>query len=199
MYDFTILGQPSSLLEVIGIITGILGIWLTIRQNIFCFPVGIVNVAIYAFMFSSEGVRLYADALLQCIYMLLLIYGWSQWKKNNSESDTKSIPEKSVGVQILVISFASFFLLSIFLQQFTDASLPWLDSALTILSLVAQWMIARRLIANWIIWILVDAVYVPLYIFKGLPMTSILYFIFLLLAIKGFIDWKKDSKTHQVI
>ncbi|MFZ7145736.1 MAG: nicotinamide mononucleotide transporter, partial [Bacteroidota bacterium] len=73
MFEFTILGQQSSLIEVLGFITGVTGVWLTVRQNILCFPVGIINVALYAIMFSSEGIRLYADSLLQCIYLLLLI------------------------------------------------------------------------------------------------------------------------------
>lgn len=198
MPDITIFGQPSSLLEVVGIITGLLGVWLTIRKNILCFPVGIINVSIYAFMFSSDGVRLYADAILQCIYLVLLIYGWIQWKKSRKTFDTPVTTLKKITTKLIYISFLAFISLGFFLNQFTNASLPWLDSALTVLSLVAQWMVARKLIANWIIWIIVNAVYVPLYIYKGLPLTSLLYFVFLLLAIKGFVNWKSDSNTKQL-
>ncbi|MBP6533155.1 MAG: nicotinamide mononucleotide transporter [Bacteroidia bacterium] len=196
MTEITVFGQPSSLTEVFGIITGILGVWFTIRRNILCFPLGIVNVIIYAFMFSSEGIRLYADAILQCIYLLLLIYGWIQWKKSRKTFDTFYYPAKLFTTKLIYISFLAYFLLAFFLQEFTKASLPWLDSALTILSLVAQWMIARKLIANWIIWIIVNSVYIPLYFYKGLPLTSVLYLIYLLLAVKGFMDWKKISETH---
>ncbi len=196
MPEITVLSQPTSIIEILGIITGLLGVWLTIRKNIWCFPVGIVNVTTYALMFSSEGIRLYADAILQCIYLLLLIYGWIQWKKNRKTFDTFNYPAQLFTTKLIYISFLAYFLLSLFLQEFTNASLPWLDSALTILSLVAQWMIARKLIANWIIWIIVDAVYVPLYFYKGLPLTSILYFIFLLLAVKGYMDWRKNPETY---
>ena len=105
----------------------------------------------------------------------------------------------SFSTNMILISFLAFISLSFFLQKFTDASLPWLDSALTILSLVAQWMVAKKIITNWVIWIIVNSVYIPLYYYKGLPLTSILYFIFLILAIKGYYEWKKDlGKTNSV-
>ncbi len=196
MFEFTLLGQPSSLIEVLGIITGLLGVWLTVRQNILCFPVGILNVSIYAFMFSSEGIRLYADALLQCIYLILLAYGWIHWKKSRK---TFTIPIQTINlfsIKVIYVSFLGFILLSLFLQHFTNASLPWLDSALTVLSLVAQWMVARKMIANWILWIIVDIIYIPLFLYKGLPLTSILYLVFLILAIKGYFDWSKINTKN---
>lgn len=199
MIEFSVFGQTTSLTEIIGIVTGLIGVWLTIRQNILCFPVGIINVAVYAFMFSSDGVRLYADSLLQCIYLILLIYGWIHWKKSIKTFNKSVITNYNFSTKLIVITLTSFILLSVFLQQFTNASLPWLDSALTVLSLLAQWMIARRWIANWIIWIIVDAVYVPLYIYKGLALTSILYFVFLIMAVKGFLEWKKSSTLNQQI
>ena len=199
MFEFTILGQQSSLIEVLGFITGVTGVWLTVRQNILCFPVGIINVALYAIMFSSEGIRLYADSLLQCIYLFLLIYGWIHWKKSRKSFTIPAMTFDSFSTNMILISFLAFISLSFFLQKFTDASLPWLDSALTILSLVAQWMVAKKIITNWVIWIIVNSVYIPLYYYKGLPLTSILYFIFLILAIKGYYEWKKDlSKTNSM-
>ena len=199
MSDFLILGQTTSYLEVLGIITGLLGVWLTVRQNILCFPVGIINVTIYAFMFSSEGIRLYADALLQCIYLVLLIYGWINWKKNKKTILKNEMPKDTSATTIILISVIAFISLSIFLGKYTDASLPWLDSALTVLSLVAQWMVARKMIANWIIWIIVNVVYIPLYFYKSLPLTSALYFVFLILAVKGYSDWKKEFNNSNSI
>ncbi len=192
MSEFTILGQQSSLIEVLGFITGIAGVWLTVRRNILCFPVGIINVALYAIVFSSEGIRLYADSLLQCIYLLLLIYGWIHWKKSRKSFTIPARTFVSFSTNMIIISFVAFVSLALFLHKYTDASLPWLDSALTILSLVAQWMVAKKIITNWVIWIIVNSVYIPLYFYKGLPLTSILYFIFLLLAIKGYYEWKKE-------
>ncbi len=197
MSEFIILGQQTSLIEVLGFITGVTGVWLTVRQNILCFPIGIINVSLYAIMFSSEGIRLYADSLLQCIYLFLLIYGWIHWKKSRKSFIIPARAIDSFSTNMIIISFIAFATLSLFLQRFTDASLPWLDSALTILSLVAQWMVAKKIITNWLIWIIVNIVYIPLYFYKGLPLTSALYLIFLILAIKGYFEWKKELLKNQ--
>ena len=77
--EISIWGQVTSWLEIAAMLTGIAGVWLTARQNILCFPIGIINVVLYAWLFFSPGIQLYADALLQCIYVFLLIYGWMQW------------------------------------------------------------------------------------------------------------------------
>ena len=191
--EILILGQSSSWLEVIAMLTGMLGVWLTIKQNPICFPVGVVNVSLYAWLFFSPGIRLYADALLQCIYIVLLIYGWYKWteKKQTVEFLPVRIDRKPA-LQTALIVIAGTITLAFFLQTKTNASYPWLDSALTCSSLAAQWMIARKMIENWIVWIIVDIVYLPLYIIKGLPLTALLYFVFLLMAIRGYYDWKKQ-------
>ena len=199
MLEFSILGQSTSLLEIAGLITGIASVWLTVRQNILCFPIGIINVLIYAFLFSSNGIRLYADAFLQIVYLILLIYGWIRWKKNKIEINFPISINSFFLTRLLVFCIPAFFILGLFLAYFTNASLPWLDGLLTVISLAAQWMIAKKMIENWALWIVVNIIYVPLYIYKGLHLTSILYFIFLLLAFKGLSEWKKLSKnTHTI-
>ena len=197
MSGFTLFSQTISYLEVLGILTGLAGVWLTIKKNILCFPVGIVNVAIYAYLFFDPSVRLYADAILQINYLILLIYGWLNWKNKENNSETLVRTKEPMMKTAILISIPAFIMLSLFLQNFTNASLPWLDSGLTVLSLLAQWMIARKLLQNWIIWIVVDAIYVPLYFYKNLPLTSMLYSVFLLLAIKGYFDWKKNINSSQ--
>ena len=187
-----ILGQTTSWLEVIAMLTGILGVWLTIQEKIWCFPIGIINVALYGWLFLSPGIRLYADALLQGIYIFLLVYGWSIWSMRKKE---KLVPVKVTGktsLSLFLVCIAGTILLAAFFSTYTDASYPWLDSALTCASLGAQWMIARKLIENWIVWIVADIIYIPLYLSKQLPLTAILYFIFLLLAFRGYSDWKKN-------
>ncbi len=199
MLEFSILGQPTSLLEIAGLLTGIASVWLTVRQDILCFPIGIINVLIYAFLFSSNGIRLYADAFLQIIYLILLIYGWIRWKKNKIEINFPISINSFFLTRLLVFCIPAFFILGLFLANYTNASLPWLDAILTIISLAAQWMIAKKMIENWALWIAVNIVYVPLYIYKGLHLTAILYFIFLLLAFKGLSEWKKLSKKINPI
>ena len=197
--EILIFGQNASWLEILAMLTGIAGVWLTMKENIWCFPVGIINVSLYAWLFLTPGIRLYADALLQCIYILLLFYGWMNWADSNKKKesrDTYSIQPKTA-LRLSVIVLMSTVVLAIFLQTFTNASFPWLDSALTCISLGAQWMIAKKLIENWIVWIVVDIVYLPLYFVKHLPLTTFLYAIFLLMAIKGYREWKKNLIVRE--
>jgi nicotinamide mononucleotide transporter len=197
MNEIFILGQGTSWLEIAAMLTGVWAVWLTAKQNILCFPVGILNVVLYAFLFFSPGVRLYADALLQCIYVILLIYGWKKWSgKQNEETVSEKTDSKSAA-RLFLLCFSGTILLGYFFDKYTDAAYPWLDSALTSLSLAAQWMVAKKFIENWIVWIAVDIVYVPLFIVKHLPLTAILYLFFLVLAVIGWIAWKKKSK-HSV-
>jgi nicotinamide mononucleotide transporter len=189
---FDILGEQISWLEIAGTVFGILGVWLTIKQNIFCFPAGIINVALYAYLFFTS--KLYADAGLQVVYIGLLVYGWIQWKNANTENHDVSISDNATRILVLILGIGATFFLGTFLYSKTDASLPYLDALTTVMSLVAQWMIAKKKIENWIIWIAVDIIYVGMYIYKELYLTSGLYFIFILLAISGYKEWKKSLK-----
>ena len=198
--EILIFGQNSSWLEILAMLTGIAGVWLTMKENIWCFPIGIINVTLYAWLFMTPGIRLYADALLQCIYILLLFYGWMNWADRNKKKDTNhtiNISSKT-SLKLLIISLLSTIVLAVFLQTFTNASYPWLDSALTCASLASQWMIAKKMIQNWIVWIVVDIIYLPLYFVKNLPLTTILYFMFLILAFKGYSEWKKNLIYREV-
>lgn len=187
-------GQPVTLLESAAMLTGLISVWLTARRNLLCFPAGIINVTLYFILFISEEVRLYADALLQVIFGLLLIYGWYSWSSGKLKKGirvTRTVP-KEWGWIILFIA-AGTLLLGGFFSAFTNASYPWLDSWLTSASLAAQWMIARKKPENWLLWIAVDVVYIPLYWSKNLPLTAVLYLIFLMICIKGWNDWSNEA------
>lgn len=193
-----IFGEQITWFEIGGTFFGILGVWLTIKQNIFCFPAGIVNVALYAYLFFST--KLYSDAALQIIYIILLVYGWIQWNRKVLHDETAvSKIDKGLLAILLILGTAATFFLGTFLYNKTDAALPYLDAATTSFSLIAQWMIAKKKIENWIIWIIADVIYVGMYIYKSLFLTSVLYFIFILLAVKGYTEWKKslNQKTSN--
>lgn len=196
MTEISVFGQTLTMTEVIGFITGVAGVWLTIRQNILCFPIGIINVLIYAYMFYSPNVRLYADALLQLIYMILLIYGWISWNKSKNSSDQPIRINRYFSTRLLFISAISWITLGLILSKSTDAALPWVDAGLAVLSLAAQWMIAKKMIENWIVWIVVNSAYIPLYLYKDLKLTALLYAIFLVLAIKGLMEWQKKINVQ---
>lgn len=183
-------GQELSLFEIFGTLSGIAGVWLTIKKNIWCFPAGLVNVGLYGILFFRE--KLYADAILQVFYVLLLAYGWVQWKKSTIQNDFQiTAISWKVGISLVVICLVSTLAIGTVLMKATDASLPYLDSFLTSMSLIAQWMVAKKKIENWIVWIVADIIYVGMYIFKNLHLTAALYFVFILLALKGYNEWKK--------
>lgn len=187
-----IAGQQVSVLELLAFITGIVGVWLTAKENILNFPVGIINVALYAWLFYSPGVRLYADALLQLIYIVLLIYGWYLWsvkKKSLVLIVTKT--SSNDWLAYVPITLIGTLTLGYFLAAKTNASLPYADSGLTMVSLLAQYLTSKKKIESWLIWIVTDLVYVIMYMIKDLKLTALLYIVFILLAIFGFNNWKR--------
>lgn len=189
-----ILGQQTSWLEIAAMLTGILAVWLTAKKNILCFPTGIVNVALYAILFFSPEVKLYADGILQVIYLVLLAYGWKNWIQNKNEEGTLPVKfaDKKFYPSLLLLFLCCSLITGYLFHRYTSASFPYLDSSLTVLSLIAQWMIARKWIDNWYLWMAADIVYIPMYYQKGLMLTAVLYFIFLILCFIGYADWKKE-------
>lgn len=180
------------MLELLAFITGIVGVWLTAKENILNFPVGIINVALYAWLFYSPSVRLYADALLQLIYIVLLIYGWYLWsvkKKSLVLIVTKTSSKDWLAY--VPITLAGTLTLGYFLDTKTNASLPYADAGLTMASLLAQYLTSKKKIESWLIWIVADLAYVIMYMIKDLKLTALLYVVFILLAIFGFNNWKK--------
>ena len=190
---------PSwSLLEIFAAITGLLAVYLTAKQIIWCWPVALINTILYTIVFYQSS--LFADTGLQVFYFFSSIYGWFYWKKN----DVKVLsPIKRIATQEYfwgsIFIFFSFLILGFGLKKYTQASMPLLDSFCVAMSLCAQIFMARRRLENWLIWISVDFIYVGLFIFKELYLTAILYALFIIIAIAGYIDWKKTwNSQHQL-
>lgn len=133
---------------------------------------------------------------LQGYYLLISIYGWYHWAKGTRKSNSDKLPVtriKSVTAIYLLFIFILLWLsIAIILIHFTDSDVPWGDAFTTAGSIVATWMLARKILEHWIIWIIVDAVSVGLYLFKDMYPTVLLYFIYTLIAVYGFFHWKKD-------
>ena len=185
-------------LEIIGFICGIAGIVLTLKENFWCFPVGLVNVILSMFLFYTQ--QLYADTLQQLVYIILLFYGWYRWV--NGDSNSKRIPITLSSIKLLICCFLVWLgataLLAILLTQYTNASAPWPDSAATSLSFIAQWMVAKKKLENWLLWIAVNILYIAIYLYKDLNLYALLFAIYLGLAIWGYIQWKKEMKAHVI-
>lgn len=181
-----------NVLEAAAVAFGIVSVYLSAREKILAWPTAIVNVLLYTIVF--RGAKLYADMGLQVVYAGVNAYGWYAWLRGGTRHEgvrIGRIPARTallLGIATIVASA----LLGTLMRRYTDASLPFLDAALSATSLAAQWMLARKLLENWLVWIAVDVFYVPMFLYKGLYLTAGLYVVFLLLSIMGFVQWRRS-------
>ncbi|WP_165667593.1 nicotinamide riboside transporter PnuC [Metapseudomonas otitidis] len=178
-------------LELFAAALGVLAVWLTARQNIWCWPIGLVMVLIYVWIFFE--VKLYSDMLLQGIYAVLQGYGWWQWTRGGARHDGREV-SRLTPAQLatgLSLGAAGSLTLGYVMATHTDAAVPWLDAALTGFSLVAQVWMAQKRLECWALWIVVDVIFVGLFTYKGLYLTAALYALFTLLAVHGWRQWRQ--------
>jgi nicotinamide mononucleotide transporter len=196
MLQITLEWLSDNQTEVLGAILGIIYIFFSIRQNIFTWPTGLLTSILYVIVFFKA--KLYADMGLQVYYVFISLYGWYFWLKGKKPNSSKQVPVRISSRRlrhILILASVVLYVLILFiLKNFTDSDVPHMDSLTTALSIVATWMLAKKYIGHWLIWIFVDAVSAGLYIYKGLWPTVILFLIYTFMAILGFIEWKKDLK-----
>lgn len=184
-------------LEIIAVMVNVVGVWLTARRTPWCWPVGVVAVLLYVWIFYD--VKLYSDMLLQLVFAVLQGYGWWRWQ--NGRIDHGKVRIERLPARLAAIGLAAGALISVLLggamAHFTDASLPWLDASLTGFSLVASYWAARKFIASWWLWIILDAIYTGLYYYKALTLTAALYAGFILLAVYGLRAWQRDVENDN--
>lgn len=169
-------------------------VWLTTRRSPWCFPVGLLSVSVYLWVYL--GARLYSEVLLQLIWVVMLVLGWRRWRRNldsHGHVRVAALAPQQIGLHLLIGLFSGL-ALGFFMHRYTNASLPWLDAMLTALSLVGQFWQNRRHIAAWWMWIAVDVVYIGMFVNKHLFVTALLYTGFVGLAIKGLRDWKRAAQ-----
>jgi len=187
-----------SSLEIIAVLINILGVWLTAQRIRWCWPVSVVAVLLYAWIFF--GVKLYSDMLLQLIFAVLQGYGWWRWSTGRSEAGKVRVgrlPRHEALLGALVAGLVAL-LLGAVMHHYTDASVPWLDALLTAFSLLASVWAARKYVASWWLWIVLDIAYVGLFTYKDLQLTAALYAGFVLLACYGLHAWRKDLLAQEV-
>ncbi|MES2650984.1 MAG: nicotinamide riboside transporter PnuC [Bacteroidota bacterium] len=188
----------TGILEWFGVFTGILCVWLAAKNNIWNWPIAIISVLIYIFIFFET--KLYADMGLQVYFFVTNIYGWYFWSKqrNNPEESrpVSLITKKEIVLSIIgVIGFT--IVLGFLLFKKTDASFPFVDSFCTACSLIAQIFLARKVLQNWLIWIFVDAIYVGMYFSKDLYATGLMYALYIGIATMGYLDWRKVYREQS--
>ena len=184
-------------IEYVAALFGIVSVYLVTRQSIWAWPTGIVNVGLYIAVFFAA--RLYADMGLQVVYLILSVYGWYAWLYGGAHHSALRVTRTSrrLGITLLLLNGAAWIVLATLLDRHTNAVLPWLDSLLTTSSLAAQWMMTRKLLEHWLVWIMVDVAYVPMYLSQGLYPTAALYAVFLVLAVMGYRDWRRPWRVAE--
>jgi nicotinamide mononucleotide transporter len=180
-------------IEIVAAIFGLINVTLLVRRNIWNYPFGIAMVILYGFVFFEA--RLYSDVILQVFFLVIQCFGWWWWLARRD-------PDGLVIVQRMPPSaIVSFGTLAIFgsltlgwiMATYTNAALPYMDATTTVLSIIAQYLLARRYLENWIVWIVVDVLAIGIYLSKGLQPTAALYGIFLILAATGYYSWRNAS------
>jgi len=186
-------------IEVAAAAFGIASVYLSARQNVWNWPLGIINVALYIIVFY--GAKLYADMGLQAVYVVLAAYGWWHWLHGGANHGTlpvSRVPPREI-ILLAIAFLAATAALSTLLARTTDASLPLADSALTAASLVAQYMMTRKYVECWLVWIVADAAYVALFVYKALVPTAALYLVFTVLAIVGWRQWRAALREQSAV
>ena len=189
----------SNKIEILGAILGILYIFFSIRQNIFTWPTGLLTSVLYVFVFFQS--KFYADMGLQVYYVGISIYGWYYWVKGKKPENSDSVPVKEtrkiLWLKLAAVTLLLYGVILYILLNFTDSPVPFMDTLTTALSIVATWMLARKYIEHWLIWVVVDIISTGLYIYKELWPTVILFIVYTVMAVLGYVEWKKDLKTQS--
>lgn len=193
-------------IEILGTIVGIIYLWLEYKANIYLWLVSIIMPAIYLYVFYIAG--LYADFAINIYYLLIAIYGWLAWrygfklfsiKKEKSGGEMlkiSSLPKK-LWLRLLAIYIILQISITWILVTYTNSDVPWLDSFTTSVSIIAMWLLARKYLEQWLIWIVVDIVSVGLYLYKELYYTSALYLFYAIIAIFGYLKWKSIMYSNE--
>ncbi len=180
-------------IEIIAALSGLICVWLQTKENIWAWPFGILSVVLYVFIFYDSF--LYSDMILHVIYIVLNAYGWWHWSRKKKHAKSE-IPVKRLSWRAdfwtAVLILAGTAVWGWNMGHLTRAQFVYYDAFTTVGSLTAQYLLAKKFIENWIIWILVDLVAIPVYIAKELYLTAGLYTVYLVLCIYGYLQWRRQ-------
>lgn len=191
------MGLEFITLEHVAVAFGLGNIYLTVRQNIWCWPVGVVMVSLYIYIFFDA--KLYSDAGLNVFFLVMQFYGWYQWTRGpvvhaTSLSAVTRLSRRGwLWTAVGVTAWTA--IAGTALRRYTDAAAPYPDSFTTVLSVIAQFLLTRKILENWTLWIVADIIYIGVYSYKALYWTAALYVVFLVLCVKGYREWAKSADT----
>lgn len=188
--------SKTSVIETFAVFFGLLSVWYAKKEKIWLYPTGIVSIIIYINLTFQH--KLYGDMGIQVYYLIMSIYGWYFWIKGKGAQVTLPISKNKKQENLIVfLLFLGSFLLIQFGLGLTDSNVPVWDALTSALAIAGMWLMARKKIEHWIAWIIVDSISVPLYIYKGLPLTSLQFLIFTILALWGYLTWNIKLKLKE--
>lgn len=185
--------ELSLVLQLAGLVLGLLYLCLEYKASIWLWLIGIIMPMVHGYLYYTKG--LYADFGMNIYYIVAGIYGWMVWlckpKKEGKPLEISQTP-KRLWIRLSAVYLLLQTALYLFLHHLTDSTVPFWDAMSTALSMIAMWMLSRKYLEQWIVWILVDLISIVLYFYKGIPFTAALYSLYLLLGIAGYFRWKKQ-------
>ena len=186
------------ILQIVGVALGLLYLWLEYRANTWLWVVGAIMPCVHGLLYYSSG--LYADCAMQLYYVLAGLYGLIAWLIGHKSKDKPlkiGTTPLSIALSLVAIYGVLHILLYYLLVHFTDSTVPFWDSMTTAMSMVAMWMLSRKYIEQWLVWCVVDAITVGLYLYKGIPLTAGLYTLYTALAVVGYLRWRRMVKAES--
>ena len=193
---FVLWGAPVSWVEVIAFVLAIAMVVCNIRVNPIGWPLAIVSSLLYVALFWDN--KLYGDASLQVFFALVAGWGWWQWLRGTQEGG-HALRVRSMGLRgrlaVVVATLALWPALGWFLKRYTDTDVPWWDAFPTAASVVGQWLLGRKYVENWPMWVVVNTVSIALFAYKGLWLTAVLYAIFVGMSFAGWRAWRRVERT----
>lgn len=186
--------QQTTLIEVIAVVFGLLSVWYSKKINILVFPTGIISVLIYVYI--TFFAKLYADMFINFVYFAMSVYGWYHWThlREGKVERPVTFANRIQNLGGLLATVFLFVMLRYILMNFTDSNVPNIDALTTAIFMVGMWLMAIKKVENWIYWIVGDIISVPLYFYKGLVFTSFQFAVFLVIAVAGYLTWRKEAQ-----
>jgi nicotinamide mononucleotide transporter len=184
--------------EVAAVLCGLIYVVLVTKENIWCWFWGGLNALLSIYLFVE--IQLYAESVLYFYYFLAAIYGWYAWKYAQRVSQTHAIIEWpwQRHLWLILLGFVLSYLLYLILSRYTDAQMPLVDAHTTIFSFLATYLVTRKILSNWLYWILIDAISVWLYASRGILLYAVLMLIYTVIAVFGYLEWKKLQQKQSM-
>ena len=179
------------LIEITAVVFAIIYLLLAVKQDVRCWYAAIFSSFLYFFIMMSAN--LYMEAYLQIFYIFMAIYGWFQWNKNSEDKSKFIVRTWSIKQHLIVISsvISLAYISGSLLNIYTQAALPFIDALTTWGAIIATYMVAKKLLENWIYWFVIDSISVLLFMSRGLYLTSVLFFVYLIIIYFGYKSWTK--------